>query len=122
MYALHAASIAIGVVTTALGYRTYLFGIPSLAAIVLNLHHRAQARGTRLESHFDWQLRTFAWALAGLLVASLAFGSLVVAVILDRVPLLSICFLVLGMWCGVRTARGWVALREGRAIESQGIF
>lgn len=120
MYALHAVSIAVGVVTTALGHRTFLFGISSVAAIVMNLIRRPQVRGSWLQSHFDWQLHTFGWVLAGLVAASLAFGSIVL--IFTRVPLLEISFLLLGTWTGIRAARGWVALREARAIASQGIF
>jgi uncharacterized membrane protein len=120
MYALHAVSIATGVVTTALGYRTILFGVPSVAAIFMNLLRRPQVRGTRLQSHFDWQARTIAWLLAGIAVASLAFGSIVL--VLTRVPLLEISFLLLGVWAGIRIARGWVALREARTITAHGIF
>lgn len=120
MYALHAVSIAVGVVTTALGYRTILFGVPAVAAIAMNLLRRPQARGSWLQSHFDWQLRSFAWLLAGIAVASVAFGSIVL--VLTRVPLLEISFLLLGVWAGVRIARGWVALREARTITVHGIF
>jgi uncharacterized membrane protein len=120
MYALHALSIAVGVVTTVLGQRTFLFGIPSVIALVMNLPRRSGVRGTWLGSHFDWQLRTFGWVLAGLAAATLAFGSIVI--ILTRVPLLEISFILLGAWTGVRALRGWLALREGRAIAPQGIF
>jgi uncharacterized membrane protein len=120
MYALHAVSIAVGVVTTALGHRTFFFGISSIAAIVMNLVRRPQVRGSWLQSHFDWQLHTFGWVLAGLVAASLAFGSIVL--IFTRVPLLEISFLLLGIWTGIRAARGWVALREARTIARQGIF
>lgn len=120
MYALHAASIAAGVVTTALGFRTILFGVPSVAAIAMNLVRRPHVRGTSLQSHFDWQLRTFAWLLAGVAAASLAFGSIVL--VLTRLPLLEISFLLLGVWAGIRIARGWVALRETRTITAHGIF
>lgn len=120
MYALHGVSIAAGLVTTALGYRTILFGVPSVVAIVMNLVRRPQARGSWLQSHFDWQLRTFAWLLAGVAAASLAFGSIVL--VLTRLPLLEISFLLLGVWAGIRIARGWVALREARTIAAHGIF
>jgi uncharacterized membrane protein len=120
MYALHAVAIAVGVATTVLGHRTFLSGIPAIAAIIMNLILRPQVRGSWLQSHFDWQLHTFGWVLAGLVAASLAFGSIVL--ILTRVPLLEISFVLLGTWTAIRAARGWMALREARPIAPQGIF
>jgi uncharacterized membrane protein len=120
MYALHAVAIAVGVATTVLGHRTFLFGICAIAAILMNFVRRARVRGSWLQAHFDWQLHTFGWALAGLVAASLAFGPIVL--ILTRVPLLEISFVLLGAWAAVRAARGWMALREARPVVRQGIF
>ena len=46
---------------------SFLFGWPSIIAVIVNYIYRGDARGTWLESHFAWQIRTFwfaaAWAL-----------------------------------------------------------
>ena len=46
---------------------SFLFGWPSIIAVIMNYIYRGDARGTWLESHFTWQIRTFwfaaAWAL-----------------------------------------------------------
>jgi uncharacterized membrane protein/predicted small lipoprotein YifL len=63
MYALHAASIAIGVLSTAFIVTAFVFGLPSIIAVIMNYARRNQVRDTWLESHFSWQLRTFWFSL-----------------------------------------------------------
>ena len=41
----------------------FLIGWPSVIAVVLNYVKRSEARGTWLDSHFRWQLRTFWFGL-----------------------------------------------------------
>src|SRR5687768_4143972 len=62
MYGLHAFSAAIGVLTSATIVGHFLFGVPSIIAVIMNYLKRDEARGTWLESHFSWQLRTFWFA------------------------------------------------------------
>ena len=63
MYALHALAAFIGIVSSAAIALHFVFGLPSIIAIVMNYLKRDEARGTWLESHFAWQRRTFWWAL-----------------------------------------------------------
>src|SRR5512135_2586718 len=67
MYALHALSAAIGVLGAATVVGSFVMGIPSIVAVIMNYVRRGEARGTYLESHFSWQLSTFWWA-AGLAI------------------------------------------------------
>ena len=77
MYALHAASIVIGIASTALIVTAFLFGLPSIIAVIMNYVRRSDARGTYLESHFRWQLRTFwvaaLWPLIVVAIVSIGF-------------------------------------------------
>ena len=59
IYALHAAGLVIGIVGAATVVGAFLFGWPSLIAVILNYVKRGEVRGTWLESHFRWQIRTF---------------------------------------------------------------
>jgi uncharacterized membrane protein len=118
MYALHTLSIVAGAAVSVLGMRTILFGAPSALAVIIGLLTREPVRGTWLGTHFDWQLRTMAWAAAFLAMATLAFGSILV--ILVQVPLLQISWSAIGAWTAWRLARGWLALRDGRAIQIAG--
>ena len=62
-YALHALGLAIGAFGTATVVGAFLFGWPSIIAVIINYVKRGEARGTWLESHFSWQIRTFWFAL-----------------------------------------------------------
>jgi uncharacterized membrane protein len=114
MYALHAASIVIGLVSTVAILTAFLFGWPSIIAVIINYLKRGSVRGTWLESHFSWQLRTFWWALALAVLASMVFIPL--ALVLIGIPLLLLSYLLIGLWATYRVARGWMALRDRRAM------
>lgn len=114
MYALHAASILFGAVSTVAILTAFLFGWPSIIAVILNYLKRGSVRGTWLDSHFSWQLRTFWWALALAVVASVVFIPL--ALVLIGIPLLLLSYLLIGLWAAYRVLRGWLALRDGRPM------
>jgi uncharacterized membrane protein len=59
IYALHAVSLVAGIITTATVVGAFLTGWPSIAAVILNYVKRSETRGTWLDSHFRWQIRTF---------------------------------------------------------------
>jgi uncharacterized membrane protein len=114
MYALHAASIAIGVLSTAFIVTSFVFGLPSIIAVIMNYLRRNDVRGTWLESHFGWQLRTFWWALGWLVAATLVFGPF--ALILIGIPFLLFSYFLIGVWTAYRVLRGWLALRDARSM------
>jgi uncharacterized membrane protein len=112
VYALHAFSLLTGILGTATVIGAFLTGWPSIIAVVLNYVKRGEARGTWLESHFRWQIRTFwfgvVWvALCGLLVVlTLGVGLLVVWLPLALVTI----------WFVYRVARGWLRLASRRPM------
>src|SRR5215217_7354290 len=63
IYALHAASLLTGIIGAATVVGAFLTGWPSIIAVILNYVYRSDVRGTRLESHFRWQIRTFWFGL-----------------------------------------------------------
>jgi len=93
---------------------SFLFGWPSIIAVIINYAMRGDARGTWLEAHFRWQIRTFWWAL--LWSALIAGVSVPLAVILVGFATWAVGFFLLGIWAAVRIARGWLRLRDGEAI------
>ena len=114
MYALHAASALIGIIGSATVVGGFIFGIPSIVAVVMNYVRRSDARGTCLESHFSWQLRTF-WsaAFAALLVFLLSFPLFFVLVGFATFP---VGIFLIGVWIIYRVVRGWLRLKDGQAI------
>ncbi len=112
IYALHGISLLVGIIGTATVVGAFLLGWPSIIAVILNYVKRNEARGTWLESHFRWQIRTF-WF--GLLWVCLCVGFVVVTF---GVGLL-VAWLPLGivaLWFIYRVVRGWVALSDRRPM------
>ena len=110
VYALHALSLLIGVTTAATIVGAFVFGVPSIIAVVINYAKRGEARGTFLESHFRWQIRTFWFALLWCVIGTVLFATLV------GIPLAVAVFLTAGVWAIYRIARGWLALRDRKPM------
>jgi uncharacterized membrane protein len=112
IYALHAFSLVTGIIGTATVVGAFLTGWPSIIAVILNYVKRSDARGTWLESHFRWQIRTFWFGL-------LWVGLCALFVILTLGIGLLIAWLPLGIvtiWFVYRIVRGWLALRDRRPM------
>ena len=112
MYALHGFSALMGVISSAAIVTAFLTGWPSILAVILNYVKRGEARGTELESHFRWQLRTFWFALLWMAVAVLF------AVTLIGIPVAFLLMIATGLWVLYRIVRGWLALGDGRPIDA----
>ena len=110
IYGLHSLAILTGVVGSATIVGSFLGGIPSIVAVILNYVKRADTRGTFLESHFRWQIRTFWSALGWVVLACFLMITII------GIPVALLMFLVLGAWVVYRVARGWLALNERRPM------
>ena len=112
IYALHAFSLLVGIFGAATVIGAFLIGWPSIIAVILNYVKRADVRGTWLESHFRWQIRTFwygaLWAGLCLLFIILTLG---VGILIAWLPLA-----IVSIWFIYRIARGWMRLRDGRPM------
>lgn len=116
VYGLHALSLVIGAFGAATIIGSFLFGWPSIIAVVINYVKRGEVAGTWLESHFRWQIRTFWYA---------AFWSILVVVVSLPLTLVLIGFatwalgmFALGVWATYRIVRGWLALNDRKALQS----
>jgi uncharacterized membrane protein len=118
IYALHAVSVLIGVLGSASIIGSFLFGIPSIVAVIMNYIKQSEAKGTSLESHFRWQIRTFWIALAAAVGVTLLFGPF--ALILIGIPFLLLGYFITGVWVAYRVVRGWLALQEGKVLPNSG--
>jgi uncharacterized membrane protein len=114
VYALHTLSIVIALSTAATVIGTFLFSIPSIIAVIINYVKRSEARGTWVESHFRWQIRTFWFAM---LWAVLMFPiALLLALTIIGLPLAFAVPVILSAWLVYRVARGWLRLRDKRPM------
>lgn len=122
VYGLHAFSALSGLASAAFVVTAFLSGWPSIIAVILNYAKRAEARGSYLESHFRWQIRTFWIALVWFIALAL------LAVVLVLIPAITIIGLpiaigfggllmgaamLVGLWVLYRIARGWINLANG---------
>ena len=113
-YALHALGLAIGAFGASMVIGSFIFGWPSIIAVIINYVKRGDARGTWLESHFDWQIRTFWYAAAWAVLVFLIGLPLTLVIIGFGVWALG--FFVLGIWAIYRIAAGWMRLRDRRPV------
>ena len=118
MYALHALAALIGITSAVTVVGQFIFGLPSIIAVIMNYLRRSEARGTWLESHFTWQLRTF-W-FAALWVVLLAVASAPLMLVLVGFFTFALGLAVIGLWVIYRVARGWLTLKDGKSIAPLG--
>ena len=110
MYGLHAVSAVSGVLTSAWVVGAFVFGWPSIIAVIINYVTRDRVRGTWLDTHWRWQLRSFWFAALWLAVAGLLMFTLI------GIPAAILVVLSAGLWVLYRVIRGWMALLDRRAM------
>jgi uncharacterized membrane protein len=110
IYALHALSLLIGITTAATIIGAFVFGLPSIIAVIINYLKKDEALGTFLESHFRWQIRTFWFSLLWCLIGGFLFVTFL------GIPLAMVVFVAAGLWVIYRVVRGWLALRDRKPM------
>ena len=110
VYGLHAFSVISGMSSAMFIVTAFLAGWPSIIAVIINYVRRKEVRGTFLDTHFSWQIRTFWWALVWCVIGGLLTITIIGAVI--GIPIL----LLLGVWVLYRIARGWLALMSHKPL------
>jgi uncharacterized membrane protein len=113
-YALHAIGLAIGAFGASSVVGAFLFGWPSIIAVIINYVKRGDARGTWLESHFTWQIRTFWFAMLWAILIFLAGLPLTLVVVGFGVWALG--FFILGIWAIYRIVKGWMRLGSRQTV------
>lgn len=84
----------------------FLFGLTWIVGVVINYLKIDAVRNTWLETHFNWQLRTFWLGLAGMAVAWL----------LMVVKIGVLIGFAVTVWAVYRVAKGWLALNDRKAM------
>lgn len=85
---------------------SFLYGITAIAGVVIAYIKRDDVRGTWLESHFAWQIRTFWWGLVWT----------VVGVVLALVAVGFLILFAVWIWAIYRVVKGWLRLNDGREV------
>jgi uncharacterized membrane protein len=84
----------------------FLSGITWLIAVIIDYVKRDDARGTWLESHFSWQIRTFWWGLLWGVI-----GGVLLLVLVGYLVLVANA-----VWIIYRIVKGWLRLAERREV------
>jgi uncharacterized membrane protein len=113
-YALHAVGLAIGAFGASTVVGAFIFGWPSIIAVIINYVKRGDARGTWLESHFTWQVRTFWYAMLWAAVVFLV--GLPLTLLIVGFAIWAVGLFALGIWAIYRIALGWSRLNSRRPI------
>ncbi|CAN5165585.1 membrane protein [soil metagenome] len=86
---------------------SFVLGVTALIAVVIDYVKLDDVRGSWLESHYRWQIRTFWW---GLLWTVVGFVTLVVLVG-------GFILFANAVWIIYRIVKGWMRLSEQRAVD-----
>lgn len=96
------------IVIYALQAASFMVGLTFLITVVMNYIKRDDVRGTWLESHFRWQIRTFwfclLWGLIGALLSAVVIGVFIL--------------LANAIWVIYRIAKGWMNVAENKPMYS----
>src|ERR1700739_93299 len=114
IYALHSLSVLIGLTTFHTVVGSFIWGLPSIVAVIMNYARRSATRGTYLESHLRWQIRTFWYALLWAVVILLVSAPFMLILVGFGFAVLGLWGL--GIWIAYRVVRGWLALRDRRPM------
>jgi uncharacterized membrane protein len=110
IYGLHAFSALTGLLSPAMIVTAFLTGWPSIIAVILNYVKRSEVRGTWLDSHYSWQIRTFWYALLWLAIGAVAFATVI------GIPVAIVLWFATGVWVLYRIIRGWLALSSAKVL------
>ena len=114
IYGLHALSIFIGLTSAITIVGAFVFGFPSIIAVILNYVYQHGTRGTYLESHFRWQIRTFWFAAVWIMIGWVVFVTLFLVLI--GIPIAWTIWIGTGFWVIYRVARGWLTLQDRKPM------
>jgi uncharacterized membrane protein len=81
-------------------------GVSMLIAVIINYVKRDDVVGTPYQAHFDWQIRTFWWALLWAVVGGLLVFALVGFAVLWA----------LAVWVLYRVIKGWLYLHDNKPL------
>jgi uncharacterized membrane protein len=104
------SDVTLGHVAYALYAAGFVTIIAFVASAILCLVKRDEVRGTILETHFTWIIRTFLWGLIASCVAT------VLAITIIGIPLAWLIWVCVYVWSIYRVVVGWLKLSEGRPI------
>ena len=96
----------VATVVYALQAAGFFIGVTWIVAIVMDYVKRDDAKGTWLESHLNWQIRTFWWGLLWGVI-----GGILLLLLVGYFVLLAVA-----IWLVYRIVKGWLKLAENQPV------
>lgn len=94
----------------ALQAASFLLGITFIIAVIVNYVKYGEVKGTWLESHFRWQIRTFwfavLWSVLGIVGAYFVVG---IPILIGNM-----------IWVIYRIVKGWLRLNDNKEMYTKG--
>ena len=84
----------------------FIVGITWIVAVIINYVKLDEVKGTWLEPHFRWQIRTFWWGLLWSVV-----GGVLLLVLVGYLVLVATA-----IWVIYRIVKGWLYLNDGKPL------
>ncbi|MCC7114784.1 MAG: hypothetical protein IT520_10425 [Burkholderiales bacterium] len=113
-YALYAIAAIGGVISSGLVHFAPLVAIAGIVGVIVAYVKRGDARGTWVESHCTWLIRTFWWSLLWSVVA-VAIGTVLMLVLIGFL-LLPVALAVVSIWVIYRVVRGYLAFKDSQPL------
>ncbi len=113
-YALFAVAVLVGLISSGVVAFAPLVGIAGIAGVIVAYVKRPDARGTWVESHFTWLIRTFWWSLLWSLVAGAVLVTL--GLVLIGIPIAIAMFAATSIWGIYRVIRGYLLFKDNRPV------
>jgi len=110
IYGLHFFSALNGVLSSAFILTAFLSGWPSIIAVILSYAKRSEVTGTYLQSHFNWVISTFWYALFWLII------SILIALTFFGIPVAYLMVVITGLWLMYRIVRGLLSLLDEKEL------
>lgn len=113
-YALFGIAAVIAFVSSGFHFIAPLMGLVGIAGLIVAYVKRDDARGTWIESHLTWLIRTFwysfLWGVIGAVVL------VVLGIVLIGIPIALLIWAVASIWVIYRVIRGYLLFKESKPI------
>ena len=113
-YVLFAVAVVSAIVSHGLVVLAPLVGLAGIAGVVAAYVARGNGRGTWVESHGTWLIRTFWWSLLWGVIGGLMLVTL--GLVLVGIPIAIAIFFVTSIWGVYRVVRGFLLFKDSAPV------
>jgi uncharacterized membrane protein len=114
VYALFAVAAVAQLLSSGIAAPLPLMSLIGVVGVIIAHVKRSDARGTWVESHLSWQIRTFWWSFVWSMIGWLIL--IVLGIILIGIPLAFLVWAGVSIWVLYRVIRGYLQFKDSRPI------